>query len=90
MTDCNVKLEADNYQEDRSTRKLVCRNIQCTNKASKFSIALQIPGGEKSTEVISQIFRQLDRLAQVLSDQALTFNTSEFLPKVFLCSWKNN
>jgi hypothetical protein len=37
-----------------------CVEIFAANKAFKYNVSLQIPRGDKPTEVISQIFRQLN------------------------------
>lgn len=60
-TDWNVELEADNEQKDTANRKLVYRNTLVHKQSIK--IQCSFPNtrvGDKSTEVMSQLFSQLE------------------------------
>lgn len=60
-TEWNVELEADNEQKDRANKKLVYRNTLVHKQSIKIQCSFpSTRESDKPTEVMSQLFRQLE------------------------------
>lgn len=78
-----MKLKADNEQKDQANRKLVYKNTLVKKQSIKIQCSFpNTKGGDKSTEVMSQLFRQAAGIirCRLLSHQLLLFNAAGFLP----------